>query len=82
LRAGVICFTKSLALQAAPYKINGNAVCQGPTHAAMTDENGGFIMDRRPRCSRETEKETSLDYGIIQDRDVSKLDRQQVGFIE
>ena len=35
-KAGVICFTKSLALQAAPYKINVNAVCPGPIRTAMT----------------------------------------------
>ena len=36
-KAGVICFTKSLALQAAQYKINVNAVCPGPTKTEMTD---------------------------------------------
>lgn len=36
-KAGVICFTKSMALQAAPYKINVNAVCPGPIRTAMTD---------------------------------------------
>jgi len=35
-KAGVICFTKSLALQAAPFKINVNAVCPGPTSTEMT----------------------------------------------
>jgi 3-oxoacyl-[acyl-carrier protein] reductase len=35
-KAGVICFTKSLALQAAPYKINVNAVCPGPAATEMT----------------------------------------------
>ncbi len=40
-KAGVICFTKSLALQAAPYKINVNAVCPGPTKTEMTDAWGG-----------------------------------------
>ena len=35
-KAGVICFTKSLALQAAPYKINVNCVCPGPTSTEMT----------------------------------------------
>lgn len=35
-KAGVICFTKSLALQAAPYKINVNAVCPGPIRTTMT----------------------------------------------
>jgi len=32
----VICFTKSLALQAAPYHINANAVCPGPMATEMT----------------------------------------------
>jgi 3-oxoacyl-[acyl-carrier protein] reductase len=39
-KAGVMCLTKSLALQAAPYKINVNAVCPGPTHTEMTDAWG------------------------------------------
>ncbi|MFA5863179.1 MAG: SDR family NAD(P)-dependent oxidoreductase [Phycisphaerae bacterium] len=39
-KAGVICFTKSLALQAAPYKINVNAVCPGPTKSEMTEAWG------------------------------------------
>lgn len=39
-KAGVICFTKSLALQAAPYKINVNSVCPGPTKTEMTDAWG------------------------------------------
>jgi len=39
-KAGVMCFTKSLALQAAPYKINVNAVCPGPTETEMTDAWG------------------------------------------
>lgn len=39
-KAGVMCFTKSLALQAAPYKINVNAVCPGPTKTEMTDAWG------------------------------------------
>jgi NAD(P)-dependent dehydrogenase (short-subunit alcohol dehydrogenase family) len=39
-KAGVICFTKSLALQAAPYHINVNAVCPGPTRSPMTDAWG------------------------------------------
>ncbi len=39
-KAGVICFTKSLALQAAPYHINVNAVCPGPMQTEMTDAWG------------------------------------------
>ncbi|MCF6284885.1 MAG: 3-oxoacyl-ACP reductase FabG [Candidatus Hydrogenedentes bacterium] len=39
-KAGVICFTKSLALQAAPYKINVNAVAPGPMATEMTDAWG------------------------------------------
>jgi 3-oxoacyl-[acyl-carrier protein] reductase len=39
-KAGVICFTKSLALQAAPYHINANAVCPGPMATEMTDAWG------------------------------------------
>jgi 3-oxoacyl-[acyl-carrier protein] reductase len=39
-KAGVICFTKSLALQAAPFGINVNAVCPGPTRTPMTDAWG------------------------------------------
>lgn len=39
-KAGVICFTKSLALQAAPFKINVNAVCPGPMTTEMTDAWG------------------------------------------
>ncbi|MFA5205769.1 MAG: SDR family NAD(P)-dependent oxidoreductase [Lentisphaeria bacterium] len=35
-KAGVICFTKSLALQAAPYHVNANAVCPGPMATEMT----------------------------------------------
>ena len=35
-KAGVICFTKSLALQAAPFHINVNAVCPGATRTTMT----------------------------------------------
>jgi 3-oxoacyl-[acyl-carrier protein] reductase len=36
-KAGVICFTKSMALNAAPYRINVNAVCPGPITTEMTD---------------------------------------------
>jgi NAD(P)-dependent dehydrogenase (short-subunit alcohol dehydrogenase family) len=39
-KAGIICFTKSLALQAAPCHINVNAVCPGPTKTALTDSWG------------------------------------------
>jgi len=39
-KAGVICFTKSLALQAAPYHINVNAVSPGPIATGMTDSWG------------------------------------------
>ena len=42
-KAGVICFTKSLALQAAPYKINVNAVCPGPQDTEMTNVWGDKI---------------------------------------
>ncbi len=39
-KAGVMCLTKSLALEAAPCKINVNAVCPGPTKTEMTDAWG------------------------------------------
>ena len=39
-KAGAICFTKSLALQVAPYHINVNAVYPGPTATEMTDAWG------------------------------------------
>jgi len=42
-KAGVICFTKSLALQAAPFKINVNAVCPGPAATEMTDAWGSDV---------------------------------------
>lgn len=42
-KAGVICFTKSLALQAAPYHVNVNAVCPGPTRTEMTDAWGDKV---------------------------------------
>ncbi len=44
-KAGVICFTKSLALQSAPYKINVNSVCPGPTKTEMTDAWGEETND-------------------------------------
>ncbi len=42
-KAAVICLTKSLALQAAPYKVNVNAVCPGPTETEMTDAWGDQV---------------------------------------
>jgi 3-oxoacyl-[acyl-carrier protein] reductase len=42
-KAGVICFTKSLALQAAPFKVNVNAVCPGPAATEMTDAWGAKV---------------------------------------
>lgn len=42
-KAGVICFTKSLALQAAPYHINVNAVCPGTIQTEMTDAWGDEV---------------------------------------
>jgi 3-oxoacyl-[acyl-carrier protein] reductase len=44
-KAGIMCFTKSLALQAAPYRINVNAVCPGPTATEMTKEWGDDVND-------------------------------------
>jgi 3-oxoacyl-[acyl-carrier protein] reductase len=35
-KAGVICFTKSMAQFAAPYKINVNSVCPGPLTSELT----------------------------------------------
>jgi len=48
-KAGVICFTKSLALQAAPFRINVNAVCPGPTKTEMTDEWGDDVNEEFAR---------------------------------
>ena len=42
-KAGIICLTKSLALYAAPFDINVNCVCPGPTETAMTDAWGEAI---------------------------------------
>ena len=39
-KAGIICLTKSLALQAAPYGITANAVAPGPIDTALTREWG------------------------------------------
>jgi 3-oxoacyl-[acyl-carrier protein] reductase len=39
-KAGVIAFAKSLALEAAPYRINVNIVCPGPTETDMTEAWG------------------------------------------
>jgi NAD(P)-dependent dehydrogenase (short-subunit alcohol dehydrogenase family) len=42
-KAAIICLTKSLALYAAPYRVNVNCVCPGPTATAMTDAWGDRI---------------------------------------
>ena len=42
-KAGVICLTKSLALYAAPYKVNVNCVCPGPIATPMTHAWGEEI---------------------------------------
>ena len=51
-KAGVICFTKSLAMQAAPFKINVNAVCPGPTATDMTavwgEETNRTVAEKIP----------------------------------
>jgi 3-oxoacyl-[acyl-carrier protein] reductase len=39
-KAGIIAFAKSLALEAAPYRINVNVVCPGPTETQMTEAWG------------------------------------------
>ena len=39
-KAGVICLTKSLALQAAPFGIQANAIAPGPIATRMTEEWG------------------------------------------
>ncbi len=44
-KAGVMCFTKSLALQAAPYGINVNAIAPGPIATRMTEEWGAALND-------------------------------------
>lgn len=45
-KAGVICFTKSLALQAAPFNINVNCICPGPIKTSMTDAWGEEVNRR------------------------------------
>jgi NAD(P)-dependent dehydrogenase (short-subunit alcohol dehydrogenase family) len=44
-KAGIICFTKSLALQAAPYGINVNAIAPGPISTAMSDAWGQQVKE-------------------------------------
>jgi NAD(P)-dependent dehydrogenase (short-subunit alcohol dehydrogenase family) len=44
-KAGVICFTKSLALQAAPYGINVNAIAPGPIATSMTEAWGQELTE-------------------------------------
>ncbi len=44
-KAGVICFTKSLALQAAPYGINVNAIAPGPIATSMTEAWGRELTE-------------------------------------
>ncbi len=45
-KAGIICLTKSFALQGAPYHINVNCVCPGPMKTEMTDVWGEKINTR------------------------------------
>lgn len=42
-KAAIICVTKSFALYAAPYNVNVNCVCPGPTVTPLTDEWGEQI---------------------------------------
>jgi NAD(P)-dependent dehydrogenase (short-subunit alcohol dehydrogenase family) len=42
-KAAIICVTKSLALYAAPYQVNVNCVCPGPTVTPLTDGWGEEI---------------------------------------
>ncbi|UCF90376.1 MAG: SDR family oxidoreductase [Desulfobacterales bacterium] len=42
-KAGIICMTKSLALYAAPYRINVNSVCPGPIATPMTEVWGDAV---------------------------------------
>ena len=42
-KAAIICLTKSLALYAAPYQVNVNCVCPGPTVTPLTDSWGDTI---------------------------------------
>lgn len=42
-KAGVICLTKTLAAYAAPFGVNVNCVCPGPTKTPMTDAWGETI---------------------------------------
>ena len=44
-KAGVMCFTKSLALQAAPFQINVNAIAPGPITTRMTEAWGKELAE-------------------------------------